>query len=106
MYVESWLKSMDESVLRYVGDFKRLDFHNIKTIKFFNADDFDEFEIAPSTVHRRMIMNAVAKLQTPHAKLHYIQLAMYFPYVTLVLVSLFNKKMRFCYVVSEFYEKN
>jgi hypothetical protein len=36
--VESWVKSMDESKLRYVGDFKRLDFHNIKTIKFFNAD--------------------------------------------------------------------
>jgi len=33
---------------------------------------------------------------------------MYFPYVTLVLVvSLFDpKKMRFCYVVSEFYEKS
>jgi hypothetical protein len=39
------------------------------TIKFFNADDFDEFEVAPSTVHRRMIMKAVAKLQTPHSKL-------------------------------------
>ena len=69
--VESWLKSMDESMLRYVGDFKRLDFHNIKTIKFFNVDDFDEFEVAPSTVHRRMIMNAVAKLQTPHSKLRW-----------------------------------
>jgi hypothetical protein len=48
---------------------KRLDFHNIKTIKFVNADDFDEFEVAPSTVHHRMIMNAVAKLQIPHSKL-------------------------------------
>ena len=60
---------MDESKLRYAGDFKRLDFHNIKTIKFFNADDLDEFEVAPSTVHRRKIMNTVAKLQTPHSKL-------------------------------------
>ena len=67
--VESWLKSMDESMLRYVGDFKRLDFHNIKTIKFFNADDFDEFQVAPSTVHHRMIMNSVAKHQTPHSNL-------------------------------------
>jgi hypothetical protein len=32
---------MDESMLRYVGDFKRFDFHNIKPIQFFNADDFD-----------------------------------------------------------------
>jgi hypothetical protein len=60
---------MDESMLRYVGDFKRLDFHNIKTIKFFNADNFDEFQVAPSTVHHRLIMNAVAKHQTPHSKL-------------------------------------
>jgi hypothetical protein len=60
---------MDESMLRYIGEFKRLDFHNIKTIKFVNADDFDEFEVAPSTAHRRMIMNAVAKLQTSHSKL-------------------------------------
>ena len=67
--VESWLKSMDESMLRYVGDFKRLDFHNIKTITFFNADVFDEFEVAPSKVHRRMIINAVFKPQTPHSKL-------------------------------------
>jgi hypothetical protein len=58
---------MDESMLRYVGDFKRMDFHNIKTIQFFNADDFDKFEVARSKVHRRMIMNAVAKLQTPHS---------------------------------------
>ena len=56
-------------MLRYIGEFKRLDFHNIKTIKFVNADDFDEFEVAPSTVHRRMIMNAVDKLQTSHSKL-------------------------------------
>lgn len=61
---------MDESMLRYVRDFKRLDFHNIKT-KFFNTDDFDEFEVARSTVHRRMIMNAIAKLQTPHLKLRW-----------------------------------
>ena len=56
-------------MLRNVGEFKRLDFHNIKTIKFVNADDFDEFEVAPSTVHRRMIINAVANLQIPHSKL-------------------------------------
>jgi hypothetical protein len=61
--VEWWLKSMDESMLRYVGEFKRLDFHNIKTIKFVNADDFDEFEVAPSTVHRRMIMDADTALK-------------------------------------------
>ena len=56
-------------MLRCVGDFKRLDFHNIKTIKFFNADDFGEFQVAPSTVHHRMIMNAVAKHQKPYSKL-------------------------------------
>ena len=67
--VETWLKSLDESLLRYVKEFKRLDFKNIKTLKFFTADDFDEFEVPPSSVHRRMIMNAVAKLQTPNSKL-------------------------------------
>lgn len=67
--VECWLKALDDSMMKYVPDFKKLDFKNIKTLKFFTADDFDEFEVAPSAVHRRMIMNGVAKLQTPNSKL-------------------------------------
>ena len=55
--VETWLKSLDESLLRYVMDFKRLDFKNIKTLKFFTADHFDDFKVSPSSVHRRMWLN-------------------------------------------------
>ena len=67
--VESWLKSLDNSMLRYTEDFRKLDFNNTKTLKFFKNEDFENFSVKPSTAHRRMIINAVAKLQTPQSKL-------------------------------------
>ena len=56
-------------MLKYLADFKRLDFENVKTLKFFTQEDFDEFRVSPSAVHKRMIINAVSKLQSPQSKL-------------------------------------
>ena len=67
--VEMWLKGIDKSLCRYSEDFRRLDYNNTNILKFFSNEEFDNFDVKPSLAHRKMLLNAVAKLQTPKSKL-------------------------------------
>ncbi|KAK3107521.1 hypothetical protein FSP39_016499 [Pinctada imbricata] len=67
--VESWLIGLDASLSRYANDFRSLDYCNTNTIKYFVAQEFENFTIKPSNAHRRMLLNAVAKMQTPTSRL-------------------------------------
>ena len=66
--VEVWLRKIDASLVKYLDDFIDLDFTNTNTLKFFVPDDFLRFKTQVSEVHRRMIVNGIAKLQTPMSK--------------------------------------
>ena len=67
--VKRWLRDIDPILDRYLEDFTRLDFSSTNSLKFFSASDFALFRVPVSAVHRRMILNGVAKLQTPQSKL-------------------------------------
>ena len=67
--IEKWLESIDASLKKYSADFARLDFVNTNSVKYFNSTDFALFRVPVSEAHRRMIINNVAKLQTPRSKL-------------------------------------
>ena len=67
--VTEWLNDIDPMLDRYVGDFVRLDFTNTNSIKYFTFVDFALFYVPVSAAHRCMIINSVAKLQTPKSKL-------------------------------------
>ena len=67
--ISEFLSMIDPVLLKYTADFNRLDFINEATMKFFRARDFDKFSVSERTVHKRMIFNAVAKLQTPQSHL-------------------------------------
>ena len=67
--VTEWLNDIDPMLDRYVGDFVRLDFTNTNSFKYFTSADFALFYVPVSAAHRRMIINSVAKLQTPKSKL-------------------------------------
>ena len=69
--VEQWLISLDSSLSRYVFayEFRSLDYCNTNSIKYFVTQEFDNFKVKPSNAHRRMILNAVAKMQTPTSRL-------------------------------------
>lgn len=70
-----WLVNMDRSMIKYKKDFINQDFTSMAAMKFFTNEDFEGFNTQPSSVHRRMILNAVAKLQTPNSKLGWETLA-------------------------------
>ena len=67
--IEKWLESIDASLKKYSADFARLDFVNTNSVKYFNCADFALFRVPVSEAHRRMIINNLAKLQTPRSKL-------------------------------------
>ena len=67
--VEQWLISLDSSLSRYANEFRSLDYCNTNSIKYFVTQEFDNFKVKPSNAHRRMILNAVAKMQTPTSRL-------------------------------------
>jgi hypothetical protein len=69
VYTRTWLKSIDSSLLRYEEDLLKLDYTNITCLKFLTSVDLEQFQVKPSAVHRRMLINGVAKLQTPKSKL-------------------------------------
>lgn len=66
--IRTWLSVIDSSHLEYQDDFEKLDFINSNCVKFLCQSDFTKFEVYPSDLHQRMILNAVAKLQTPNSK--------------------------------------
>lgn len=66
--IRTWLNGIDSSLLKYQDDFEKLDFINSNCVKFLCQSDFKKFEVYPSDLHQRMILNAVAKLQTPNSK--------------------------------------
>lgn len=69
--IEEFLTSIDPSgsLLKYANDFRRMDIHNTTAVKYLRGRDLDNFSVHVSTIHRRMILNAVAKIQTPNSKL-------------------------------------
>ncbi|KAK3100993.1 hypothetical protein FSP39_015453 [Pinctada imbricata] len=67
--IEKWLRDIDPALIRYTSDFIRLDFTSERSVKYFTAADFAQFLTPVSNAHRRMIINHVAKLQTPRSKL-------------------------------------
>ena len=67
--IEKWLEGIDASLKKYSADFARLDFVNTNSVKYFNSADFALFRVPVSEAHRRMIINNVAKLQTPRSNL-------------------------------------
>lgn len=66
--IRTWLSGIDSSLLKYQDDFEKLDFINGNCVNFLCQSDFTKFEVYPSDLHQRMILNAVAKLQTPNSK--------------------------------------
>jgi hypothetical protein len=64
--IENWLVGIDSILLKYAPEFRKLDIVNRNCVKFMRPRDFDKFRI--SSVHRRMILHEVEKLQTPGPK--------------------------------------
>ena len=42
----------------------------INVVNFFTNEEFDLFDMEPSLAHRKMMLNAIAKLQTPNQVIH------------------------------------
>ena len=68
MSVEKWLSELDPGLAVYEDNLKELGFSSDKMIKFLKLKDLQKMQCAMPAPHRRMILNAVSKLQTPESK--------------------------------------
>ena len=68
MSVEKWLNELDPGLVVYADNLKQLGFCSVKMIKFLKLKDLQKMQCTIPAPHRRMILNAVSKLQTPESK--------------------------------------
>ena len=68
MSVEKWLSELDPGLAVYAEHLKELGFSSDKMIKFLKLKDLQKMPCAIPAPHRRMILDAVSKLQTPDSK--------------------------------------
>ena len=66
--IEKFLKDLDNDLVCYASFFRVLGFTSSRTIKFLKENDFISLGVEVPTGHRRLILNAVEKLQTPVTK--------------------------------------
>lgn len=66
--IEEWLYRIEPDLGKYEEDFRKLDFKNTKSLRFLRQRDLDKFSLKVSSVHKRMILHAVEKLQSPDSK--------------------------------------
>ena len=66
--IEKFLKDLDNDLVCYASFFRVLGFTSGGTIKFLKEKDFISLGVEVPTGHRRLILNAVEKLQTPLTK--------------------------------------
>ena len=68
MSVEDWLTELDSSFKVYASFFSDLGFTSVKMLKFLKLKDLQKMPVTMPAPHRRMILNAVLKMQTPESK--------------------------------------
>ena len=68
MSLEDWLCELDAQFVVYAPHLKELGFNFKKMMKFLKLKDFMKIPCKIPAPHRRMIMNAVLKMQTPESK--------------------------------------
>ena len=68
MSVEKWLNELDPGLVVYADNLKQLGFCSVKMIKLLKLKDLQKMQCTIPAPHRRMILNAVSKLQTPESK--------------------------------------
>lgn len=67
--IEDYLATLDNELLQYVPDLRRLGFTSSTALKFFKFSDLEAFSSKVSIGHRRMLLNAAEKLKTPGSKM-------------------------------------
>ena len=70
--IEDWLVNIDPDLFKYAADFRRLDFKNTMLLKFFKGKDFDKFTVAPSALHRRLMVHHIEKIKTDSPLLSFV----------------------------------
>ena len=65
---EKWLNELDPGLVVYADNLKQLGFCSVKMIKFLKLKDLQKMQCTIPAPHRRMILNAFSKLQTPESK--------------------------------------
>ena len=68
MSVEDWLTELDSSLNIYASFFSDLGFTPIKMLKFLKLKDLQKMPVTMPAPRRRVILNAVLKMQTPESK--------------------------------------
>jgi hypothetical protein len=66
--IEEWLTSIDVALLKYATDFRRLDIVDKHAVQFMRSRDFEKFNVPVSSVHRRMLVYEIEKLQSPKSQ--------------------------------------
>ena len=69
MSVEDWLTELDSSLKIYASFFSDLGFTSTKMLKFLKLKDLQKMPVTMPALHRRMILNAVLKMNTPESKI-------------------------------------
>ena len=68
MSVKEWLTELDSSLKIYASFFSDLGFTSINMLKFLKLKDLQKMPVTMPAPHRRMILNAVLKMNTPESK--------------------------------------
>jgi hypothetical protein len=67
--VEKFLSELDPELKKYAPYLRKMGFTSNTMLTFLKLKDLQGIECIVPTVHRRMLLNAVAKLQSPESKL-------------------------------------
>lgn len=67
--VEEFLSELDPELEKYAPYLRELGFTSNTMLKFLKLKDLEDIACIVPTAHRRMILNAVAKIQSPESKL-------------------------------------
>ena len=65
MSVERWLNDLHTGLAIYASFLNDLGFNSLEMLKFLKLKDLKKMPCTMPASHRRMILNAVLKLQTP-----------------------------------------
>ena len=66
--VKCFLKNLDPQFVRYAPFLKELGFTSVNMLKFLKMKDLLKMPCTLPAPHRRMILNAIVKLQSPETK--------------------------------------
>ena len=67
--VEKFLSELDPELEKYAPYLRKMGFTSNTMLRFLKLKDLQGIECIVPTAHRRMLLNAVAKLQSPESKL-------------------------------------